>query len=474
MKNQGANPYSNKFSCSHSIQDYICKYDEITKNGDKLVEEKCKLAGRVMSVRKAGKKLIFYTIKSNNRKLQVMANCSLYKSEKDFYSDVDKIKRGDHIGVTGFAAKSKVGELSIIPYELELLAPCTRVIPEQLENKELRDRQRYLDTIVNKSSYEKMLLPTKLNSIIRDFFNKENFNEVSTPILSTVASGAAAKPFQTFQNDLKMNLYNRVSPELRLKEMLVGGFDRVFEIGKVFRNESADKSHNPEFTICEAYKAYSDYHDLMHMTEELFSRIFKELRPKYNLVTPFERIDMIPELEKQMGVKLPDPQELHTEDSKTKLLEICQTHSVSCPEPQTTSRMLDKLCDHFIVKNLTKPTFITNHPHVMSPLAKESTDRPGIAERFELYMEGMELVNCYTEQNDPQVQSEMFLRQVEMKELGDEEAVKHDEEFCVALEYGLPPCAGWGLGVDRLLMLLTDSKSIRDVLYKPLMKEEKK
>ena len=355
-------------------------------------------------------------------------------------------------------------------------------------NKDTRYRQRYLDLIMNNSVKKIFQTRNKIVDFIRKYLRDLDFIEVETPMMNMIPGGATARPFETYHNDLDMKLFMRIAPELYLKMLIVGGMNRVFEIGKQFRNEGIDLTHNPEFTTCEFYWAYADYNDLMDMTEDFLSKMVHSIHGSYKIqyhpngqeekdnvieidfTPPYRRIPMMKGLEDVLGIKLPKNTELDTEESRVFFDKLCKEKGVDCSNPRTTARMIDKLVGHYLESQCKNPVFIIDTPTIMSPLAKWHRSEPGLSERFELFCNYHELINSYTELNDPKVQLALFNDQAAAKEAGDLEAQHVDMSFVTALEYGLPPTAGWGCGVDRITMLLTDTNNIKEVMLFPAMK----
>lgn len=488
--------YPHKFEVSLRLPEFVEKYNHLAKN-ERIAGDIVTVAGRIMRKADSGAALCFYTLQGDGATIQVFAEAGSYANAAEFERINDLLRRGDIIGVRGFPCRTnpkppREGELSIVPLEIVLLSPCYHMLPGArknqvgLTNVETRYRQRYLDLMMNKSTRDIFIMRSRIVTFVRRFYENYGFLEVETPLMNMIPGGAAAKPFVTHHNDLKMDLYMRIAPELFLKRLVIGGLDRVFEIGRCFRNEGIDMTHNPEFTMCEAYMAYADYKDIMRMTEELISTMVFQLTGSYivkyhahgkdkdpieiNFARPWGSFSMCSSLEEKLGVKL--PKDLESDEANAFLRKLCLEHKVICTPPLTTTRLLDKLVGHFIEPLCVNPTFITDHPQIMSPLAKNHRSLHGMTERFELFINGREVCNAYTELNNPVVQRERFTTQGKDVAAGDDEAMCVDEEFCTSLEYGLPPTGGWGMGLDRFTMLLTDTVNIQEVLLFPAMKPD--
>eukprot|EP00922_Rhytidocystis_sp_ex-Travisia-forbesii_P049725 GHVS01073988.1.p1 GENE.GHVS01073988.1~~GHVS01073988.1.p1 ORF type:complete len:648 (-),score=66.41 GHVS01073988.1:446-2221(-) len=485
---RGQNPYPHKFSVTMTTADFVNKYQHLGEGEHKEDEAVC-VAGRIIRLASSGQKLRFYDLRENGTKIQVMANFSHHDKDSagvEFAELHDSIRRGDNVGIRGFPGKSKRGELSIFPREVKVLSSCLRMLPPRtIKDYEIRYRQRYLDLIINEDNRKTFLIRNQCIRYIRQFLEDRDFIEVETPMMHAIPGGAAARPFVTYHNELDEKLYMRIAPELYLKKLIVGGLDRVFEIGKNFRNEGIDLTHNPEFTSCEFYWAFRDYNDLMKETEDMVSGLVKSLKGSYNLsyhphgpdgeevtvdfTPPFPRISMIEAIEKASTVTLPRP--LDSSECAEVMKSILLKHHVEMPHPPTPAKLLDQLCGHFVESTvISRPTFIIDHPQIMSPLAKWHRTKPEMTERFELFVVGKEICNAYTELNDPRKQRECFQQQAKAITAGDDEACPIDEGFCTALEYGLPPTAGWGLGIDRLTMFLADKNNIKEVILFPAMR----
>ncbi|KAI9805951.1 MAG: Protein kinase [Sarcosagium campestre] len=487
------NPYPHKFNVTTDLRDFIAEH-ESCKTGEQRKGIEVRVGGRIYTKRAAGTKLVFYDIRSKGVKMQVMCQAQESSGSIPFEAQHEHLRRGDIIGIVGYPGRTNPktrdeGQLSIFAKEVVLLTPCLHQLPGEyygFKDQEQRHRQRYLDLIMNEGTRNVFVTRSKMITFIRNYFDSRDFVEVETPMMNQIAGGATAKPFITHHNDLNMDLFMRVAPELYLKMLVVGGLERVYELGRQFRNEGIDLTHNPEFTTCEFYMAYADVYDVMDMTEELVSGLVKHVtggfETKYHTQTgeeysvdwkaPWKRIEMIPALEAATGEKFPPGDELHTDETNAFLKQVLKKTGVECSPPQTNARMLDKLVGEFIEEKCINPTFITGHPQMMSPLAKYHRELPGLCERFEAFVCKKEIVNAYTELNDPFDQRLRFEEQARQKDQGDDEAQMIDENFCQSLEFGLPPTGGWGMGIDRLTMFLTDRYSIKEVLAFPFMKDE--
>lgn len=494
-KTHEPNPYPHKFYTTTSLADFLSKYAYLQR-GETLPNEKVAIAGRIHAKRESGSKLKFYVLHGDGAEVQLMAQLQDYHDAEAYENDHDLLKRGDIVGVEGYVGRTQPkkggeGEISVFVRRIQLLTPCLHMLPADhfgFKDQETRYRKRYLDLIMNKGSRDRFITRSKIISFIRRFLDSRSFIEVETPMMNVIAGGATARPFITHHNDLDMDMYMRIAPELFLKELVVGGMERVYEIGRQFRNEGIDMTHNPEFTTCEFYQAFADAYDLMDMTELLFSEMVKEITGSYevkyhpdphnpekemtlNFARPWKRIHMIEALEERYSTKFPSGDQLHTKEAGEFLKKLLKDNKMECPPPLTNARMLDKLVGE-LEDTCINPTFIFGHPQMMSPLAKYSRDMPGLCERFEVFVATKEICNAYTELNDPFDQRARFEEQARQKDQGDDEAQLIDETFCNALEYGLPPTGGWGCGIDRLAMFLTDSNTIREVLLFPTLKPD--
>ena len=457
----------------------IVKYDvthhsqEIKDHFEELENQTVTIAGRMMSKRVMGKASFCHVQDLEGSIQSYVARDSL---GEEAYKDFKKLDVGDVIGIRGEVFRTKTGEISIHAAEVTLLSKSLQILPEKfhgLTNTDLRYRQRYVDLIMNPEVKDTFIKRSKILSAIRTYLAGEGFMEVETPMLVSNAGGAAARPFETHFNALDEDLKLRISLELYLKRLIVGGLEKVYEIGRVFRNEGLDTRHNPEFTLMELYQAYTDYHGMMDLTENLYRYVAQTVlgttKIVYNgiemdLGKPFERITMLDAVKKYSGV---DFNEIHTLEEARK---AADEHHVQYEERHKKGDILNLFFEEFVEDHLIQPTFVMDHPVEISPLTKKKPDNPDYVERFEFFMNGWEMANAYSELNDPIDQRERFKAQEELLAQGDEEANTTDEDFMHALELGMPPTGGIGFGIDRMCMLLTDSQAIRDVLLFPTMK----
>ena len=469
LQKEGKDPYQiTKFDRTNTA-------GEIKANYEKFEQKDVTVAGRIIAKRIMGK-ASFCTIQDSDEKIQ--SYVSINDLGEESYKAFKTFDIGDIIGITGFVFKTRTEEISVHAKEVTLLSKSLRPLPEKfhgLKDPDLRYRQRYVDLIVNPEVKETFILRSKIISKIREILNEKGFLEVETPILNTISGGATAKPFITHHNALNIDMYLRIALELNLKRLIVGGFDKVYEMGRVFRNEGMDIRHNPEFTELELYASYQDYHDMMDITEEIFSRTAKEVlgTTKINyqgqdidLAPGWKRITMIDSIKEVTGI---DFNEIKTDEEAVAL---AKERGLEIPDKtkETRGDVISIFFDEYVEETLIQPTFVYDYPIEISPLAKKKKEDPRLTERFEAFIGGREYGNAFSELNDPIDQYQRFKKQVEAREAGDEEAGMMDEDYIQALEIGLPPTGGLGIGIDRLVMLLTDSSSIRDALLFPTMK----
>ena len=458
----------------------ITKYDrtntagEIKANYEQFEQKDVAVAGRIIAKRIMGK-ASFCTILDSDEKIQ--SYVSINDLGEEAYKAFKTFDIGDIIGIKGFVFKTRTEEISVHAKEVVLLSKSLRPLPEKfhgLKDMDLRYRQRYVDLIVNPEVKETFILRSRIISEIRAILDKKGYLEVETPVLNTILGGASARPFITHHNTLDLDMYLRVAPELYLKRLIVGGIDKVYEIGKNFRNEGMDIRHNPEFTIIELYAAYQDYHDMMDITEEIFKTVAEKILGKtvinyqgteIDLGTKWKRITMIDSIKEVTGI------DFNTIETDEEALAIAKEKHVEIEEcKQTRGYIINAFFEEFVEDTLVQPTFICDYPVEVSPLTKKKPTDKRLTERFECFIGGREYGNAYSELNDPIDQYERFLAQVKQREAGDEEANMMDDDFINALEYGMPPTGGLGIGIDRMIMLLTDAASIRDVIFFPTMK----
>ena len=468
IEEHGWKPFGHRFLFTHRAADIAAQFDELSEK-----ETEVTMAGRVMAIRGHGK-TCFMDMQDKTGRIQVYVRKDVIGEEN--YALIKLMDIGDTVGITGTAFRTHMGELSIKATSVEMLSKSLRPLPEKwhgLKDVETRYRQRYVDLIVNPEVRETFVKRSQIIKSVREVLDSHDFLEVETPILNTIAGGAAARPFISYHNALDMQVYMRIAPELYLKRLIVGGMDRVYEMGRVFRNEGIDNRHNPEFTSVEIYQAYADYRDMMDLTEEVVVKTAEKVLgtttinyegTTIELASPWKCMSMIEAVKEYSGKDFTNVTDL--EEARA----IAKELNVAIEPTFGIGKIINACFEEYVEDKLVQPTFITGHPKEISPLAKSNPENPEITDRFEAYIYGREICNGFTELNDPIDQKERFLKQVEERANGDEEANMMDEDFVNALEYGLPPTGGLGIGIDRLVMFLTNSSTIRDVLFFPTMK----
>lgn len=468
IEEHGWKPFGYRFLYTHRAADIAAQFDELSEK-----ETEVKMAGRIMAIRGHGK-TCFMDMQDKTGRIQVYVRKDVIGEEN--YALIKLMDIGDTVGITGTAFRTHMGELSIKANSVEMLSKSLRPLPEKwhgLKDVETRYRQRYVDLIVNPEVRDTFVKRSQIIRSVREVLDSHDFLEVETPILNTIAGGAAARPFISYHNALDMQVYMRIAPELYLKRLIVGGMDRVYEMGRVFRNEGIDNRHNPEFTSVEIYQAFADYRDMMDLTEEVVVKTAEKVLgtttinyegTTIELASPWKRMSMIEVVKEYSGKDFTNVTDLEEARAIAKELNVAVEPSFGI------GKIINACFEEYVEDKLIQPTFITGHPKEISPLAKSNPENPEITDRFEAYIYGREICNGFTELNDPIDQKERFLKQVEERANGDEEANMMDEDFVNALEYGLPPTGGLGIGIDRLVMFLTNSSTIRDVLFFPTMK----
>jgi lysyl-tRNA synthetase class 2 len=475
LAQKGVDLFPHKIETTHSIRDIESEYGELTK--DQLEEKKIKVIvpGRIMSIRKMGRATFFHIADSRGRLQAYLREDKVGKNNYELFSLIDI---GDMVAVEGVLFMTKTGELTVLADNFVFLAKCLHPLPEKwhgLQDIEMRYRKRHLDLIMNPEESEVFRLRSTLISRMRNFFDERGYIEVETPMMQVIPGGALARPFRTFHNALGIDLYMRIAPELYLKRLIVGGLERVYEINRVFRNEGISSEHNPEFTMLEWYQAFCDYKDMMEMTEELICGLSRsllgseEIRYKdftISLKRPWKRIKFMDSLYEYSGIT---PARF---SNKKEIIEMAEGLAAD-KKLISYGKALDILFDKNVKPHLIQPTFVINPPKEVSPLAKASQESPEEAERFELIMGGMEIANAFSELTDPVEQQKRFEQQAEERRMGDEESHMIDLDYVHSLEYGLPPTGGEGIGIDRLVMIFANKKSIREVILFPLLRPKK-
>lgn len=477
IKKLGIDPFGEKFDRTDYAHDIKEKYKDIPHDEFENMNDTACVAGRIMFIRKMGK-ASFFSIQDKTDKIQIYI--SINDIGEDAYSLFKTADIGDIVGVYGKVMKTQTGEVTIKCLKYTHLVKALRPLPEKfhgLTDIEERYRRRYVDLIMNEEARSTAFMRPKIIRCIQNFLDKKGFTEVETPILTTILSGAAARPFTTHHNTQDLDMYLRIALELNLKRLLVGGMEKVYEIGRTFRNEGMDPQHNPEFTMMEVYEAYSNLEGMMDLTEEMYQTIayevcgkttFNYLGHEVNLAGKWKRISMVDAIKEKVGIDF--SKEMTVEEA----LKLASEHEIEVQEHEkTVGHIINLFFEKYVEETLIEPTFLYGHPVEISPLTKKNPKDPKFVDRFELFISGHECANAYTELNDPIDQLERFEEQLKEKNLGNDEANDIDMDFVEALEYGMPPAGGIGYGIDRLCMLFTESESIRDVILFPTMKEKK-
>lgn len=475
IREMGLDPYAIKFNATHEIGRVVEKYRDVSDFPEESVEEAA-VQGRLTAVRSHGK-TFFCDLRDGTGQIQLYFRKNLL-SEDDFKL-LKLLDTGDFIGVHGSVFRTRMGELSIKADKLTLLSKSLHPLPEKwhgLKDVELRYRKRYLDLLMNEDVRETFRKRSKIIRLTRAFMERSGFTEVETPMMQPIAGGAKARAFETHHNALDIPLYLRIAPELYLKRLIVGGMDRVYEINRSFRNEGISTRHNPEFTMLEFYWAYADYRDLMEFTEEMVDYLLEEMGfaervleyggKKIDFKRPWRRVTYYESLAEALDVA---QDKLHDEQF---VIEICKRRDLDLDPKETHIQRVNRLFEAVVEQGLVNPTFVTDYPVETAPLAKRLPENPNLAARFEFFVGGIEIANAYCELNDPVDQRARFEDQLKIRDLGDEEAHKMDEDYISALEYGMPPTAGEGIGIDRLVMILTGVASIRDAILFPLLRPQ--
>ena len=469
----GEEPYARRWDLTAHLVEINEKYAELADGEN--TDDEYSIAGRIMAIRDQGK-ICFVVIRDSTGEIQLF--CRANQMGQDAYAGVKQLDVGDWVGVVGTVSRTKRGQLSIVPSEAKLLTKSLRPLPEKfhgLQDKETRYRQRYVDLIANPDVKDTFELRSKIISTIRRTMEDKGFMEVETPMLHPIPGGAAAKPFVTHHNALDRDFYLRIAPELYLKRLLVGGFEKVFELNRSFRNEGMDQMHNPEFTMMEAYQAFTDIDGMKELARDVIQEACIASNGSCQISYQGIEVDLGGSWESKTMCELVSErvgEEVGFGSGVDGLRGLCAGHGIEVDEAWGEGKLIAELYDELVEGSILNPTFVTEFPLEVSPLAKKNHDDPRVTDRFELVICGHEYANAFSELNDPADQRERFIKQVEAKERGDDEAMGYDEDYIRALEYGMPPAGGIGIGIDRLVMLLTDSASIRDVLLFPHMREE--